>query len=181
MTEKISVHLDTSGLSSSLSSASAEISRIAESEIAPAAALIEDAFASVASSIERNLARAARTGDLSMKALAQSIVNNLKRTAIDTLVRQPIESFLTSALTSSFSGARAGGGFVAQGGSYLVGERGPELFTPHASGEISKAGGAPVNVTISLPGVTNAESLRRSETQVAAAMARAIGRGQRNL
>lgn len=181
MTEKISVHLDTSGLSSSLSAASSEITRIAESEIAPAAALIEDAFASVATSIERNLARAARTGDLSMKALAQSIVNSLKRTVIDTLVRQPIESFLTNALAAPFSGSRAGGGFVAGGGAYLVGERGPELFTPNTSGRISRANGGAVNVSISLPGVTNAESFRRSETQVAAAMARAIGRGQRNL
>jgi len=71
MTDNISVHLDASGLSSSLSAASSEITRIAESEIAPAAALIEDAFAGVANSIERNLSRAARTGDLSLKALAQ--------------------------------------------------------------------------------------------------------------
>jgi len=180
MSDKISVQLDTSGLSSSLSAASAEITRIAESEIAPAAALIEDAFSSVANTIERSLARAARRGDLSMKALAQSIVSTLKNTALNTLVRQPIENFLTSALTSTFSGSRAGGGFVAGGGSYLVGERGPELFTPNASGQISRANGGAVNVSISLPGVTNAESFRRSETQIAAAMARAIGRGQRN-
>jgi hypothetical protein len=36
-----------------------------------------------------------------------------------------------------FRGARALGGPVAPGGSYLVGERGPELFTPSSSGNIT--------------------------------------------
>jgi len=37
------------------------------------------------------------------------------------------------------AGARAGGGPVMGGGSYLVGEQGPELFTPSTSGNISTA------------------------------------------
>lgn len=37
---------------------------------------------------------------------------------------------------SAFGGARAAGGPVSAGTSYLVGERGPELFTPSASGRI---------------------------------------------
>jgi hypothetical protein len=36
-----------------------------------------------------------------------------------------------------FGGARALGGPVAGGSSYLVGERGPELFTPGTSGNIT--------------------------------------------
>lgn len=36
-----------------------------------------------------------------------------------------------------FGGARALGGPVAPGGSYIVGERGPELFTPSSSGNIT--------------------------------------------
>ena len=39
-----------------------------------------------------------------------------------------------------FRGARAAGGPVAPGGSYLVGERGPELFTPTSSGNITPNG-----------------------------------------
>lgn len=43
------------------------------------------------------------------------------------------------------SGSRASGGPVRAGGSYLVGERGPELFTPNKSGSISnKSGGTTV-------------------------------------
>jgi len=41
----------------------------------------------------------------------------------------------------SFLGFRAGGGPVSSGGSYVVGERGPELFTPSSSGTISPNGG----------------------------------------
>jgi len=51
-----------------------------------------------------------------------------------------------------FSGFRASGGPVARGGSYIVGEKGPELFTPGASGNITPnnalggGGGITVNV-----------------------------------
>lgn len=50
-----------------------------------------------------------------------------------------------------FRGARAAGGPVTGGGTYLVGERGPELFTPGTSGSITPnnalgGGGITVNV-----------------------------------
>ena len=181
MTEKNSISIDASGLAAGLGEASAEITRIAAEEIAPAAALIEDSFAAAASSIERNLARAARTGSLSMKSLARSLVNDLKRVAIDSLIKRPIEQLLTSALTAPFGGARAQGGFVAPGQSFLVGERGPELFTPAASGTIAGPDASPVTVNIALPGVRDADSFRQSETQIAAGLARVLARGQRNL
>jgi hypothetical protein len=50
-----------------------------------------------------------------------------------------------------FGGARALGGPVAPGGSYLVGERGPELFTPSSSGNITPngaMGGNTINITV---------------------------------
>ena len=37
----------------------------------------------------------------------------------------------------TISGARASGGYVGGGRTYLVGEKGPELFTPGASGQIT--------------------------------------------
>ena len=36
-----------------------------------------------------------------------------------------------------FGGARAGGGDVIGGRSYLVGENGPEMFTPRTTGSIT--------------------------------------------
>lgn len=180
MTDSVSLHLSTAGLSSGFAEAGAEISRIARDEIAPAAGLIEDAFTSAARAIERDLNRAARSGSLSLKSLARSIVNDLKRVAIDSFIRKPIESLLSSALSGGFGGGRAGGGAVAAGQSYLVGERGPELFTPGVSGRIGGAGAAPIQVSINLPGVSNVESFRASETQIAASLARVISRGARN-
>jgi hypothetical protein len=50
------------------------------------------------------------------------------------------------------SGRRALGGPVAPGGSYIVGERGPELFTPSSSGNITPnhamAGGNTITVNV---------------------------------
>lgn len=180
MTETVNLQLSATGLSSGLAEAGAEISRVAREEIAPAAALIEDAFAGAARAIERDLVRAARAGELSMKGLARSILNDLKRVAIDSFIRKPIENLLYSALSGAFGGARAAGGPVSRGQSYLVGERGPELFTPGASGSIGRANAAPINVSITLPGVSNAETFRASETQIAASLARVIARGARN-
>lgn len=46
-----------------------------------------------------------------------------------------------SFLANVFGGFRAHGGPVSAGTSYVVGERGPELFTPSASGQITPNGG----------------------------------------
>jgi hypothetical protein len=43
-------------------------------------------------------------------------------------------------ILSGFAGGKAGGGSVSGGMSYLVGERGPELFTPGSSGAITPNG-----------------------------------------
>jgi len=177
MPEHVNVEVSTLGLDE----ASAEIERVARERIAPAAALIEDAFATAANSIQSNLARAAERGELSLKKLTNALLRDLRRFAIDSLVRQPIQNFLTNALTGAFGGGRANGGAVAPGQSFLVGERGPELFTPATSGNIRPLNSSGMTVNIALPGVTDAASFKRSETQVAAALARAEGRGQRNL
>jgi len=50
-------------------------------------------------------------------------------------------------------GARASGGSVMGGGSYLVGERGPEIFTPSGNGMITANGaGGTTNVTVNVSG-----------------------------
>ena len=58
--------------------------------------------------------------------------------------------------------ARADGGPVTGGRPYLVGERGPELFTPSASGSITPnhqmgggGGGQTINMNIDVSGVTD--------------------------
>lgn len=91
---------------------------------------------------------------------------------------------LSGVLGGLFGGARAGGGPVAAGRSYLVGEKGPELFTPKASGSItpnnqlaSRSGG---NVTVNIQ-TQDVASFQRSQTQVASMITRAVARGQRNM
>lgn len=52
-----------------------------------------------------------------------------------------LNSFDALTLAGISGGARASGGPVMGGKSYLVGERGPELFTPTSSGNITPNGG----------------------------------------
>lgn len=164
-----------------------EINRVTHQEILPAAALIEDAFSTAAKSIERELGRAAKNGELSLKSLSSALARDVGRVAIDSLIRRPLQSVLTQAFSAPFGGARANGGPVGANTSVLVGERGPELFVPGSSGHIAPrigggaAAGMGMNVTINLPGVQNAQDFAQSQTQIAASLARVIGRGQRNL
>ncbi|WP_018701251.1 phage tail tape measure protein [Amorphus coralli] len=65
----------------------------------------------------------------------------------------------------------------------LAGEAGPEAILPLSRGPdgrlgVSASGGAPVHVTMTVT-TPDAESFRRSEAQVTAMLARAVGRGRR--
>jgi phage-related minor tail protein len=67
----------------------------------------------------------------------------------------------------------------------VAGERGPEAILPLARGPdgslgVRAAAGGGLNVTFNVT-TPDAESFRRSETQIAALLARAVGQGQRNL
>lgn len=78
---------------------------------------------------------------------------------------------------------RASGGPVSTGTPYIVGEKGPELFTPGANGYITPnnqmpAGGVTVNNYITTP---DANSFRQSEGQIGSQVAMAVRRAQRNL
>lgn len=53
-------------------------------------------------------------------------------------------------IIGKLTGARAAGGPVAAGGAYLVGEQGPEVFTPGTSGQIIPNGGSGGGVTINI-------------------------------
>lgn len=72
-------------------------------------------------------------------------------------------------------GFRAEGGPVRAGGSYIVGERGPELFTPRTSGTIipNGAGGQTVNITIQ--GAVDPESTARQIARILEQSTRRVG------
>lgn len=65
----------------------------------------------------------------------------------------PVVSGISGLIDRVFGGFRAAGGPVTSGTSYIVGERGPELFTPNRSGTIipngaMAGGGSVINLTV---------------------------------
>lgn len=81
-----------------------------------------------------------------LRGLAQDIL----RIATRKLVTEPLGNLLTSAIGGMFGGAKAGGGDVIGGRSYLVGENGPEMFTPRTTGTITPNGSMSQNITVNV-------------------------------
>jgi hypothetical protein len=134
-----------------------------------AARSIDEAFTRAGTSLARSLARAASDGQVSLSELARAVLG-----AAGAALKG---GGLGEALTKSFSGARADGGPVLPGGSYLVGERGPEVFRPHGAGTIEPVGTAGgISVTVNVQG-GEASGLIRSDAQIAQALARAVSLG----
>jgi phage-related minor tail protein len=83
-------------------------------------------------------------------------------------------------LVASLVGApgRATGGPVSAGRSYLVGERGPELFVPSSGGRIEHLGQRARDVRVSIavqsPAPSDPQVLRQSSRQVARAIRSAL-------
>ncbi|MHA3980369.1 phage tail tape measure protein [Halovulum sp. GXIMD14794] len=75
--------------------------------------------------------------------------------------------------------------FPMRGGTGLMGEAGPEAIMPltrGADGSLgvrAQGGGRPVQVTMNIT-TPDAEGFRRSRTQIAAQLGRALGQGRRN-
>jgi phage-related minor tail protein len=172
---------DLSELASGASAARSELKETAREGTLAAHALSE-AFESAGRDIANSLEGAARSGELSFSALAEQIAQSFAQIALDQFVLQPVSGLLgnASSLLGGVLGQRAEGGPVLAGERYLVGERGPEVFTPSQSGAISALGAAPISITINTQGGP-LESVRRSESQIAAAVARAVQRGGRQL
>ena len=119
-----------------------------------------------------------------MKAMAKSVVDSLIKMLIQKYIVDAAFGFISglgggsktpstainnlpSIMSGLIDGPRAIGGSVQNGGSYLVGERGPEIFSPNASGSITPnnklggGGGVVVNQTINV--TTGIQSTVRAE------------------
>lgn len=90
-----------------------------------------------------------------VKAVAMMIAKAAALAAIQFLIRSISGTPSVGGAPKDFGGFRAAGGPVSVGRSYIVGERGPELFVPSGSGRIVPSGGsAPVvNIVNNAPGV----------------------------
>lgn len=116
------------------------------------------------------------------KSLAEVASNTLKSLA-NILLKFGLQTFLGgiggegSIFGKLFGGGRANGGSVSSSKSYLVGERGPELFTPGRSGSIapngSLGGGANVVVNVDASG-TKAEGDGQGAKQLGSAIGAAV-------
>jgi hypothetical protein len=76
----------------------------------------------------------------------------------------PLVQGIGNIIDNIFGGGRAAGGPVSAGTTYLVGERGPELFTPSGSGSIipnNKLGGGGGGINITVNGAIDPESTAR--------------------
>lgn len=148
---------------------------------------IVEAFTLASEAISETLQSAAQSGSMSFSDMAETILQDLARIALELVVLQPLNTVVNQ-LGDSFSlsigdviGQRQSGGPVIAGAPYLVGEKGPEIFVPPGSGAVTPAGPSQViNVTIQAHGDT-VEAVQRSERQITAAIARAAAAGGRLL
>ena len=89
-----------------------------------------------------------------LKDVASGLRNVLRevREAYDRLRSVGLQLPEGGALPGQFGGRRAAGGPVSGGSSYLVGERGPEIFTPMSSGNITSnsalGGGTKITINV---------------------------------
>ncbi|KTE28750.1 MULTISPECIES: tail tape measure protein [unclassified Sphingopyxis] len=144
--------------------------------------------------IENALTRAIVTGKLGfedLKRLALSVMTDIARAAISNGISAALGGGgsggsggllqLAATIAGAFAGApgRATGGPVSAGRAYRVGERGPEMFVPTASGRIEAAGGGSVRniaITVNVRGEAASEPGRLAQTgrQLARAVRRAV-------
>jgi len=95
---------------------------------------LNELYSSITSTVETGLVDAiegAINGTKTLGDVARSVFTQIQRS----LIQFGVNSLLTS-IFPNFPG-RAQGGPVSRGRSYMVGERGPELFTPGSSGNIT--------------------------------------------
>lgn len=136
--------------------------------------------------IETTLLRAVRTGKLGfedLKAVALSVLAEIAAVAVKNGIGALTGAGARSAgaLIGTLMGApgRATGGPVAPGRAYMVGERGPELFVPTASGRIDTGAAGPprevrVAITINAAAGSAPGMLAQSSRQVARAVKAAL-------
>ena len=147
--------------------------------------------------IDNALARAVRTGKLGfddLKRVALSAMAEIAQASLRGLFGSGgtpgagVGAGMINGLGSLLSGllgspGRATGGPVSAGRSYVVGERGPELFVPSSGGRIEHLpGGATrdvrVAIAIQTPAPADPQVLRQSSRQIARAIRSALADGR---
>ena len=123
---------------------------------------LKEKFMEIGKSVEDGIVTGLTDAVMGTKSLAEAatgVLNNLKRQLIELAIQQAVSGIggkIGGFLGNLFKGKkRAAGGPVSGGQSYLVGEKGPEIFTPSKSGKIipnnkMSGGGTVNNITINV-------------------------------
>ena len=165
---------DLADFQSELGAASVALQDFAKGPARRAADDIGASFERAGQRIARAMGSAASGGENAFRRMAKVILEELAKIALEQIFST------TRGGKTPFLGGKAAGGAVNVGGSYLVGERGPELFVPRQAGAITQPGGA-VSVHFHLGAGADANAIARHQGQIAAAIARAVAYGRRNL
>lgn len=165
--------LDLVDFQTELSAASAALQDFAQGPARRAADEIGVSFERAGERIARALGSAATGGENAFRRMAKVVLEELAKLALQRI-------FTGGDSKAPLFGARAVGGPVNMGGAYLVGERGPELFVPRQAGVIAAPGGGAVAVHFHVSG-GDVSAIARHQGQIAAAVARAVSYGRRNL
>jgi len=139
-----------------------------------------------ASAFEDAIVQGGNLSDI-LEGLEQDIIRIITRI----LVTEPLGNAVSGAFSGGgffgdlfggiFGGGKALGGPVVAGTPYLVGEKGPELFVPQSSGNITpngQLGGSTIVVNVNPPPGASVEAYRLSARQGALEGSRLLGRSR---
>jgi hypothetical protein len=104
------------------------------------------------------------TGFANLVGFINSVVTGI-RNIVDLVRNNPIVKGIGNVIDSVFGGGKASGGPVTAGTTYLVGEKGPELFTPNISGAIvpnNAMGGSGSTINLTVNGAIDPEGTART-------------------
>jgi hypothetical protein len=108
------------------------------------------------------------SGFSTLVGLIGSVVSGIQ-SMINLVRNNPLVKGIGGLIDNVFGGGRASGGSVTAGTTYLVGEKGPELFTPNASGAIipnSAMGGNGTTINLTVNGAIDPEGTARTIVDV---------------
>jgi len=118
------------------------------------------------------LVQGTKSASDAFRDMASSIINDMIRMVIQRQITAPLAGALNNVIGAAFGGASAPaipsaiGGSVQSGRTHLVGERGPELFIPSASGSIvpnNAMGGGGITVVQNINVSTGVQQTVRAE------------------
>jgi len=177
---------------SNLTKASTQVYKTIKQHTADYAKMYKECWDGIETSVSNHFTKLV-TGQEKIGKALKSMILDISTDILNMYVKIALEKTIFSNTTGSggstssnwfsklFGGNRAGGGPVFGGNSYIVGEHGQEVFTPGSNGTITpnsagSGGGTHVTYNIQTP---NAESFKRSQSQLSADTLRAVNKGRK--